>query len=163
MGSAARARAAERHCNHTRDLDQPFGEFAPGSHSIRSRAPPRPSGLAPRRSEAPVVRRAAPDRVRQHAKVLAQLAGVNQTPEPAARVRVTEIMEGIREPGVGTRLGMGAVAELVCQACGAVSHSKVPKFRPDTMPACPCGGRRQIVRIRHHGRFQEPTSEEESG
>jgi hypothetical protein len=46
---------------------------------------------------------------------------------------------------VGTRLGMGAVAELVCQAYGAVSHSKVPRFRPDTMPECPCGGRRQIV------------------
>lgn len=69
-----------------------------------------------------------------------------------------------RDPliAVGTRLGMGAVAELVCQACGAVSHSKVPRFRPDTMPKCPCGGRRQIVRIRHHGQPQQPTSKEES-
>jgi hypothetical protein len=32
MDSAARARAAERHCHHTRDLDQPFGELAHGSH-----------------------------------------------------------------------------------------------------------------------------------
>ena len=43
---------------------------------------------------------------------------------------------------------MAAVAELVCQACGKVTWSKVPR-RTDTMPACPCGGRRQIVRIRH--------------
>jgi hypothetical protein len=51
-------------------------------------------------------------------------------------------------------LGLGPVAELVCQACGRVSHCMVPRFRPDTMPACPCGGRRQILRLRHHVRTQ---------
>jgi hypothetical protein len=49
-------------------------------------------------------------------------------------------------------LGMGPLAELVCQACGSVSHCRMPRFRPDTMPACACGGRRQIVRLRHHVR-----------
>jgi hypothetical protein len=49
-------------------------------------------------------------------------------------------------------MGPGPVAELVCQACGRVSHCRVPRFRRDTMPACPCGGRRQIVRLRHHVR-----------
>ena len=49
-------------------------------------------------------------------------------------------------------MGLGPVAELVCQACGRVSHCRVPRFRPDTMPACACGGRRQIVRLRHHVR-----------
>jgi hypothetical protein len=51
-------------------------------------------------------------------------------------------------------LDMAAVAELVCQACGKLSWSRVPK-RTDTMPACPCGGRRQIVRIRHRLRSRE--------
>lgn len=46
------------------------------------------------------------------------------------------------------RFDMSAVAELVCQSCGKVTRSTVPK-RTDTMPICPCGGRRQIVRIRH--------------
>ena len=42
---------------------------------------------------------------------------------------------------------MSSVAELVCHSCRAVSYSRVPRFRPDTMPACACGGRRQIVRV----------------
>jgi hypothetical protein len=48
----------------------------------------------------------------------------------------------------GRPLDMSAVAELICQSCGKITRSKVPR-RTDTMPACPCGGRRQIVRIRH--------------
>ena len=43
---------------------------------------------------------------------------------------------------------MPAVAEHVCQSWGRVTWGDVP-MRTDTMPACPCGGRRQIVRIRH--------------
>ncbi len=43
---------------------------------------------------------------------------------------------------------MPAVAEYICQACGKITWSAVP-VRTDTMPACACGGRRQIVRIRH--------------
>ncbi|HZB06143.1 MAG TPA: hypothetical protein VE449_06085 [Thermoleophilaceae bacterium] len=43
---------------------------------------------------------------------------------------------------------MPAIAEHVCQSCGKVTWSEVPT-RTDTMPACQCGGRRQIVRIRH--------------
>jgi hypothetical protein len=46
--------------------------------------------------------------------------------------------------------GSGPVAELVCQSCGMVSHSPLPRFRADTMPACLCGGRRQVVRVKHH-------------
>jgi hypothetical protein len=56
-------------------------------------------------------------------------------------------------------MGLGPVAELVCQGCGQVSHCRLPRFRPDTMPACPCGGRRQIVRVRHElqaGERSEP-------
>jgi hypothetical protein len=48
----------------------------------------------------------------------------------------------------GSPLDMVAMAEHLCQACGKVSWSTVPR-RTDTMPACKCGGRRQIVRIRH--------------
>jgi hypothetical protein len=43
---------------------------------------------------------------------------------------------------------MPGVAEHICQTCGTVTWSTVP-LRTDTMPACACGGRRQIVRIRH--------------
>ena len=43
---------------------------------------------------------------------------------------------------------MPGVAEHVCQGCGKITWGDVPK-RADTMPACQCGGRRQIVRIRH--------------
>ena len=43
---------------------------------------------------------------------------------------------------------MPGVAEHVCLACGKVTWSTVP-VRTDTVPACPCGGHRQIIRIRH--------------
>ena len=43
---------------------------------------------------------------------------------------------------------MPPIAEYVCQSCGKITRGDVPK-RTDTMPACQCGGRRQIVRIRH--------------
>jgi hypothetical protein len=59
-----------------------------------------------------------------------------------------ERLHGVLGAESGTRLDMPGVAEHVCQSCGKVTWSDVPK-RTDTMPACPCGGRRQIVRIRH--------------
>ena len=43
---------------------------------------------------------------------------------------------------------MTPIAEHVCQSCRMITWGDVPK-RTDTMPACQCGGRRQIVRIRH--------------
>jgi hypothetical protein len=49
---------------------------------------------------------------------------------------------------------MPAVAEYICQACRKVTWSAVP-LRTDTMPACACGGRRQIVRIRHRLRSDD--------
>jgi hypothetical protein len=72
----------------------------------------------------------------------------------------------VHDDGLGAESGrpldMSAVAELVCQSCGKITRSKVPR-RTDTMPACPCGGRRQIVRIRHRlhsgNRLGEPTDE----
>jgi len=61
--------------------------------------------------------------------------------------KIPELHDGL-EAGSGSPLNMPAVAEHICQACGKVTWSPVPT-RTDTMPACPCGGRRQIVRIRH--------------
>ena len=40
------------------------------------------------------------------------------------------------------------IAELICHACGAISYSRLPAHRTDTMPECKCGGRRQVVRVR---------------
>jgi hypothetical protein len=71
----------------------------------------------------------------------------NCTKLESPRLRSRKLHGGL-EAGSGSPLDMAAVAELVCQACGTVSWSTVPR-RTDTMPACPCGGRRQIVRIRH--------------
>ena len=66
------------------------------------------------------------------------------------------------DPLTAGDVDMSAVAELVCQSCGKTSRSKVPR-RTDTMPACPCGGRRQIVRIVHRlhsgARLTEPTDQ----
>ena len=75
------------------------------------------------------------------------------------RVYRSPIMDAGLKAGRAAPLGVGPVAELVCQACGRVSHCSVPRFRPDTMPACPCGGRRQIVRLRHHVRTHPRTRE----
>jgi hypothetical protein len=55
------------------------------------------------------------------------------------------------EADSGSPPDMVAMAEHLCQGCGKVSWSKVPR-RTDTMPPCECGGRRQIVRIRHRPR-----------
>jgi hypothetical protein len=55
---------------------------------------------------------------------------------------------GVIERSPGSRRFMPALAEHVCQSCGKRTWGDVPK-RTDTMPACECGGRRQIVRIRH--------------
>jgi len=61
-------------------------------------------------------------------------------------------MQRLHDDGLGAESGrpldMSAVAELVCQSCGKITRSNVPR-RTDTMPACPCGGRRQVVRILH--------------
>ena len=55
---------------------------------------------------------------------------------------------GVLELTPGTRRGMPAIAEHVCQSCAKVTWGPVPA-RTDTMPSCGCGGRRQIVRIKH--------------
>jgi hypothetical protein len=53
------------------------------------------------------------------------------------------------------------IAELICHTCGAVSYSRLPVHRTDTMPACTCGGRRQVVRVRAERRRQnEPVAED---
>ena len=53
------------------------------------------------------------------------------------------------------------IAELICQACGAVSYSRLPAHRTDTMPLCKCGGRRQVVRVRAERRkTAEPVTED---
>lgn len=53
------------------------------------------------------------------------------------------------------------VAELICQNCGAVSYSRLPAHRTDTMPLCKCGGRRQVVRVRAERRKENhPVFEE---
>lgn len=44
--------------------------------------------------------------------------------------------------------GLVNIAELICHTCGAISYSRLPVHRTDTMPACKCGGRRQVVRVR---------------
>jgi hypothetical protein len=74
--------------------------------------------------------------------------------------------QSLHDDGLGAESGrpldMSAVAELVCQSCGRITRSKVPR-QANTMPACPCGGRRQIVRIRHRlysgARLGDPTDE----
>ena len=49
---------------------------------------------------------------------------------------------------------MPAIAEHVCQACGKFTWGPVPR-RTDTMPPCRCGGRRQLVRIRHQRQSED--------
>ena len=44
-------------------------------------------------------------------------------------------------------MGKVNVAELICHSCRAVSYSRLPAHRTDTMPLCGCGGRRQVVRV----------------
>ncbi len=54
------------------------------------------------------------------------------------------------------------LAELICQQCGAVTHTGVPTYRMGTMPGCACGGRRQVVRIIGSQPEAEPTRDSES-
>src|ERR671914_1576225 len=69
----------------------------------------------------------------------------NCTKLESPRLRSRKLHGGL-EAGSGSPLDMAAVAELVCQACGTVSWSTVPR-RTGTMPACPCGGPRPILRL----------------
>jgi hypothetical protein len=45
---------------------------------------------------------------------------------------------------------MSTIAELLCQRCGAISHTELPSRRTEAVRSgCACGGLRQTVRIRH--------------
>jgi hypothetical protein len=53
------------------------------------------------------------------------------------------------------------IAELICHTCGAVSYSRLPAHRTNTMPSCTCGGRRQVVRVRSERRKEDqPVAED---
>ena len=76
--------------------------------------------------------------------------------------RLVGRFSGWRDANSGMHPDMVAIAELVCQACGEVTRSGVPR-RTDTMPVCSCGGRRQLVRILHrlrNGERSDPRSYE---
>jgi hypothetical protein len=44
---------------------------------------------------------------------------------------------------------MPAVAEILCQRCGARTEAVIADGRASVDP-CPCGGLRQVVRVAHH-------------
>jgi hypothetical protein len=44
---------------------------------------------------------------------------------------------------------MPAVAEILCQRCGARTEAVLADGRASVDP-CPCGGMRQVVRVAHH-------------
>jgi len=44
---------------------------------------------------------------------------------------------------------MPAIAEILCQRCGARTEAVMFRGRPSVAP-CPCGGMRQVVRVAHH-------------
>jgi hypothetical protein len=54
------------------------------------------------------------------------------------------------------RMLMPAVAEILCQRCGAQTEAGLNDGRASVDP-CPCGGLRQIVRVAHH-RAGEPSA-----
>jgi hypothetical protein len=56
----------------------------------------------------------------------------------------------------GTML-MPAVAEILCQRCGARTEAVIANGRASVGP-CPCGGIRQVVRVVHHRGGQVPAS-----
>jgi hypothetical protein len=51
---------------------------------------------------------------------------------------------------------MPAVAEILCQRCGARTEAVLTDGRASVDP-CPCGGLRQVVRVAHH-RAGEPSA-----
>jgi hypothetical protein len=51
---------------------------------------------------------------------------------------------------------MPAVAEILCQRCGARTEGVLADGRASVDP-CPCGGLRQVVRVAHH-RAGEPSA-----
>jgi hypothetical protein len=88
---------------------------------------------------------------RRRTRPLFALAGPGYSPSTDS-----QFDDGLKARRAGALgMGLGPAAELVCQACGVVSQTALPRFRPDTMPTCSCGGRRQIVRVRHHIRNLE--------
>jgi len=52
---------------------------------------------------------------------------------------------------------MPAVAEILCQRCGAETEAVIGNGRSSVDP-CPCGGMRQIVRVVHHRAGEAPAS-----
>ena len=58
------------------------------------------------------------------------------------------------------RMLMPAVAEILCQRCGAQTEAVIANGRASVGP-CPCGGKRQIVRVAHHRAGEVPASPEE--
>jgi hypothetical protein len=51
---------------------------------------------------------------------------------------------------------MPAVAEILCQRCGARTEAVLTDGRA-SVDTCPCGGLRQVVRVAHH-RAGEPAA-----
>jgi hypothetical protein len=52
---------------------------------------------------------------------------------------------------------MPAVAEILCQRCGARTEAAIADGRASVDP-CPCGGMRQVVRVAHHRRGEASAS-----
>jgi hypothetical protein len=52
---------------------------------------------------------------------------------------------------------MPAVAEMLCQRCGAQTEVVIADGRPPMDP-CDCGGMRQVVRVVHHPRGEASAS-----
>jgi hypothetical protein len=82
--------------------------------------------------------------------------------EPRARARCTEdgcvrSLEGMQDFRAGT--SMPAIAENLCQRCGAQTEAVMLRGRASVEP-CPCGGMRQVVRIARH-RSGEPAASPE--
>jgi hypothetical protein len=55
------------------------------------------------------------------------------------------------------RMLVPAVAEILCQRCGARTESVIANGRASVRP-CPCGGMRQVVRVVHHRGREVPAS-----
>jgi hypothetical protein len=55
------------------------------------------------------------------------------------------------------RLLMPAVAEILCQRCGARTEAVIANGSA-SVDRCPCGGMRQVVRVVHHRAGEVPAS-----
>jgi hypothetical protein len=70
-------------------------------------------------------------------------------------------MPGRCRPGgnmrIRGRMLMPAVAEILCQRCGARTEAVIANGRASVGP-CPCGGIRQVVRVVHHRGGEVPAS-----